>query len=199
MRTGHCPVVLATAAALAVAAGCDSSAKGFGTALRSRSPASGSASTTSSTPSPSASPAPSAPSAADGANGAACADGRCEVTVPAGTAIPLPRSMNVEKVEVTAVTSTRATVTGHYLGNSSNASCTGNCYAYSSDDAFRFVLGADSLATANGLSLTVEHITNGTATLRSPRRNEPRSAPDVLDHQELQARYDRRYATATPR
>ncbi|PZS26985.1 MAG: hypothetical protein DLM58_19505, partial [Pseudonocardiales bacterium] len=60
----------------------------------------------------------------------------------------------------------RATVTGHDLGNSSSGSCTGNCDASSSNGAFKIVLGADSAATANGLSLTVEHITNGTATLK---------------------------------
>jgi predicted CxxxxCH...CXXCH cytochrome family protein len=74
--------------------------------------------------------------------------------------------MDVEKVKVTAVTSTRVTVTGHTIGNSSFGTCSGTyCHTNSSNGAITVVLGANSTTTQNGLSLTVEHITDGTAIL----------------------------------
>ena len=106
------------------------------------------------------------PTAADGTNVAACADGRCEVTVKAGTAIPVPKSMNVEKVTVSAVSRSRVTITGHDLGNSSGGGCTGQCDSSSSNGNFKITLGADSQATENGLGLTVEQIAGDTAVIR---------------------------------
>jgi hypothetical protein len=74
--------------------------------------------------------------------------------------------MNVEKVEVTAVTPAGVTVSGHDIGNSSGGICTGNCTASASNGAFTFTLGVHSLVTENGLSLTVEHIGDGAAVVR---------------------------------
>jgi predicted CxxxxCH...CXXCH cytochrome family protein len=72
--------------------------------------------------------------------------------------------MDVEKVKVTAVTSNRVTVTGQTIGNSSFGTCSGTyCHTNSNNGAITVVLGADSTATENGLSLTVENITDGTA------------------------------------
>jgi len=168
MRTGHCVSALAVIVALAVAAGCDSSTKGSGTALTpSGSSSPGSAAPSTSTPSSPAPPTSAAPSAADGGHVSACADGRCEVAVRAGTTIPLPRSMDVEKVKLTAITPTRVTVTGQVIGNSSFGTCSGSyCNTNSTNGAVTVVLGANSTATQNGLSLTVEHITDGTAIVK---------------------------------
>ena len=168
MRTGHWVFAVGAGAVLAVAAaGCDSSTKGSGTALTPSGSSSGSAAPSTSGPSSPARSTSAAPSAANGTNVAACADGRCEVAVRAGTAIPLPRSMDVEKVKVTAVTSNRVTVTGRIIGNSSFGTCSGSyCNTNSTNGAVTIVLGADSNATQNGLSLTVEHITDGTAIVK---------------------------------
>jgi hypothetical protein len=145
MRTGHFAGVLLTGIALAalaaLAAGCDSSTKGHGTA-------------------------PTPVTAADGANVAACADGQCEIAVPAGTAIPLPRSMAVENLQVTTVTPDRVTVTGHDIGTSGGGTCSGQCNSSGSNGAFTITLGEDSVATENGLSLGVERISDGTAVLK---------------------------------
>src|SRR5882762_643054 len=173
MRTGHWVFAVAAGGALDTAAGCDSSTKGSGTALNpsgSTSPGSAAPSTSApSSPAPSspAAPTSAAPSAADGGHVSACADGRCEVAVRAGTAIPVPRSMDVEKLKVTAVTPTRITVTGQVIGNSSFGTCSGSyCNTNSTNGAVTVVLGANSTATQNGLSCTVEHITDGTAIVK---------------------------------
>lgn len=141
--------------------GCDSSTKGSGA------PA-GSSSGASTTPAPPGSFGSTAPppQPADGTTVAACGDGRCEVMVKAGTEIPVPKSMNVEKVTVSAVSRSRVTITGHDLGNSSGGGCTGRCDSSSANSKFKIALGADSQATENGLALTVEQIAGSSAVIR---------------------------------
>ena len=149
---------------MAVLAGCDSSTKGSGAPAG---PSSGSATSSapSSAPGTFGTPAPP-PHAADGANVAACTDGRCEVIVKAGTAIPVPKSMDVEKVAVSAVSRSRVTFTGHDLGGSSGGGCTGRCDSSSSNGSFKIALGPDSQATENGLALTVEQIAGDSAVIQ---------------------------------
>lgn len=67
---------------------------------------------------------------------------------------------------MTAVTGDRVTLTGHDIGNSSSGLCTGQCDSSSSNGAFTIKLGSDSRATQNGLSITVERITDGVAVLK---------------------------------
>lgn len=167
------PAVLAAGVLIAVA-GCESSTPGNGTALptgdaAAAGPGGGSGHPTdptgaSSAPAPPS--APSAPAAADGSDVTACADARCEVSVRAGTAIPVPASTDVADVTVTAVTDDRVTLTGRVLGSSSGGLCTGQCDSRSSNGEFTVTLGPDSLATQNGLSITSESITNDTAVLK---------------------------------
>jgi hypothetical protein len=107
-----------------------------------------------------------APSAADGTNVAACKDGRCEVSVRAGAAIPLPASMMVRDVRITSVTADRITLTGRDTGNSSSGVCVGQCDSTSTNGAFRITMGTSSQAIQNGLSVTVEQLAGGAAVLK---------------------------------
>jgi hypothetical protein len=150
------------AAALAVAvviggAGCDRVATSGASASRS---VAQSRATSSAVPSAT----PSA-SAADGADVAACSDAACEVSVGAGTAFSLPKSVRVEALKVTAVTAGRVTLTGHGIGNSASGGCVGDCSAGNANGVFTFTLGDDSGATMNRLSVTVKDIANGSAIL----------------------------------
>lgn len=159
--------LLAAVGAFLAAAGCESSTSGRGTAAPPQS--GGGAGQQSGAPTTTVTPtvaATSAPSAADGPNVSACADGRCEVSVPARTAIPVPARVRVRDLKVTAVTGDRVTLTGHDIGNSSSGVCTGQCDSSSSNGAFTITLGADSQAIQNGLSITVERITGGVAVLK---------------------------------
>jgi hypothetical protein len=67
---------------------------------------------------------------------------------------------------VAAVTADRVTLTGHDIGNSSSGLCTGVCDSSSSNGTFTIRLGADSRAVQNGVSVTVESITDGVAVLK---------------------------------
>jgi len=148
-------------ALIAILAGCDASTKGSGAPADSSS----GASRTSAPPGSFGSTAPP-PHAADGTKVAACADGRCEVLVKAGTAIPVPKSMNVEKVTVSALSRSRVTITGHDVGNASGGGCTGQCDSSSTNGNFKIALGAGSQATENGLALTVEQIAGDSAVIQ---------------------------------
>ncbi|MEV1172925.1 hypothetical protein [Nonomuraea sp. NPDC049784] len=95
------------------------------------------------------------PAAADGTDLAACADGRCEVRVSAGSNISVPRRLGVASVRVQSVEFDTVTVAGRYLGYSQRGFCTGtSCNSSSSGNRFKVVLGTDSTATENGLSIT---------------------------------------------
>jgi hypothetical protein len=65
--------------------------------------------------------APPSVSAADGSDVAACSDANCEVSVRAGAAFSMPKSVEVEALKVTVVTTGRVTVTGHDIGSSTGA------------------------------------------------------------------------------
>jgi len=109
--------------------------------------------------------ATSSASAADGSDVAACSDAKCEVSVGAGTAFSLPKSVGVEALKVTVVTIDRVTLNGHDIGSSSGGGCTGECSAGDANGVFTITLGDDSRATQNGLSITVKDISNGAAIL----------------------------------
>ncbi|WP_433438055.1 hypothetical protein [Nonomuraea sp. CA-141351] len=95
------------------------------------------------------------PAAADGTDLAACADGRCEVRVSAGSNLSVPRRLGVASVRVQSVEFDTVTVVGRYLGYSQRGFCTGtSCNSSSSGNRFKVVLGTDSKATENGLSIT---------------------------------------------
>jgi hypothetical protein len=65
------------------------------------------------------------------------------------------------------VTDDRITLTGHDIGNSSSGLCTGRqCDISSTNGAFTIKLGSDSRAIENGLSITVNRLTDGVAVLR---------------------------------
>lgn len=103
--------------------------------------------------------------AADGGNVAACADGRCEIAVPAGTAITVPRSMMVQDLTLTDVTDDRVTITAHDIGTTSNGTCTGECHSSTDNGALTATMGENAHITENGLSLLVEGIADGKAVL----------------------------------
>jgi hypothetical protein len=152
--------LLITAAVLLAIGGCESSTAGRGTAPSTQS-------TTGTSRGPGAGTPSTPASAADGANVSACADARCEVLVRAGTAIPVPARTGIRAVRVARVTDEQVTLTGHDIGNSSAGSCSGRqCDISSTNGAFTIKLGPDSQAIENGLSVTVNRITDGVAVLR---------------------------------
>jgi hypothetical protein len=106
--------------------------------------------------------------AADGGNVAACADGRCEVAVAAGTAIAVPQSMAVQDLTLTEVSSDQITITAHDIGTTSNGTCSGPsvCHLSTDNGAVSATMGKDARLTENGLALTVVGIDGGTAVLK---------------------------------
>lgn len=104
--------------------------------------------------------------AADGGNVAACADGQCEIAVPAGTAIAVPRSMAVQDLTLTEVTADRITITAHDIGTTSNGTCSGQCHSSTDNGALTATMGEDAHITENGLSLVVESMDGDTAVLK---------------------------------
>jgi hypothetical protein len=109
---------------------------------------------------------PSPPSAADGSDIDACSDARCEVSVGAGTAVPVPESTGVRDLKVTAVTADRVTLTGKDTGNYSSSACEGQCDSDDTNGAFTIMLGTNGRDLQNGLSITVEGIGDGKAVLK---------------------------------
>ncbi|MEQ4723813.1 hypothetical protein [Nonomuraea sp. B19D2] len=106
-------------------------------------------------------------SAADGTDLAACADGRCEVRVSPGADITVPRRLGIASVRVQSVDFDTVTVVGRYLGDSQRGFCTGtSCNSSSSGSRFKVVLGADSTATQNGLSITAVAVDGESAVLQ---------------------------------
>jgi hypothetical protein len=161
------PVLLAAAGVLLAVAGCESSTAGHGVAASSQpagGPGAGQQSGTA-TAAPPATPT-GAPPAADGTDTSACADARCEVSVRGGAALPVPASTKVRNLNVAAVTGDRVTLTGRDIGDSSSGLCTGQCDSSSTNGVFTIKLGSGSRATENGLSITVERITDGAAVLK---------------------------------
>lgn len=104
--------------------------------------------------------------AADGGNVAACADGQCEIAVPAGTAIAVPPSMAVKDLTLAEVTDDRVTITANDIGTTSNGTCSGECHLATDNGASTVTMGKDARLTENGLALTVESIDGGTAVLK---------------------------------
>ena len=163
----------ALALALLAAAGCESSTKGSSSPLtppgspQSDSP--GSATAGSSTPgaasSPPAASTSAAPLPADGTRVAACADGRCEVSVGAGTAIPIPERTGLTKLKLTKVAGNRATFTMEVIrtdgGYSSSGTCSGTyCNTSSDNGVVTLTMGPDSHAVENHLSLQTQTISD---------------------------------------
>ncbi|WP_157862307.1 hypothetical protein [Wenjunlia vitaminophila] len=105
--------------------------------------------------------------AADGSDVSACGDGRCEVRVGPGTALPVPRRLDVTGLEVSSVSADRVGLTGQNLGNSSYGSCSGlYCHTSSSNGAFRVTLGPRSTVIENSLRVEVVAVEDGAAVLR---------------------------------
>lgn len=103
--------------------------------------------------------------AADGGDVAACADGRCEVAVPAGTGITVPASMAVKDLTVTDVAAGLVTITLQDIGSTSNGTCTGECHLSTDNGATTVEMGEQAHLTENGLSVTVGSIAGGIAVL----------------------------------
>src|SRR5882757_1183137 len=163
MRNGRGGCVLAMAATtLTVCVGCQTSTKGSGSRLPpgsagSSTPPVSSASaptsarsgpSTSSVPTTSSAPAHPAPSYSRKL--ADCATGPCEVTVRAGTDIPVPASSGVTRLTVTAVESGTVTLTNDFASGGGGAT----------------TMSVGSQGTANGVSFTVERISGSTVTLK---------------------------------
>jgi hypothetical protein len=107
------------------------------------------------------------PTPADGADLAACTDGRCEVQVSASAKIPVPRKLRVDSVRVQSVGSGTVTIVGRYVGDEQGGFCTGSdCSSSGSGDGFKLTLGPHSTGSQNDLSITAVAINGKFAVLR---------------------------------
>jgi hypothetical protein len=169
MGTSRCGrLIAAVAGGVLVLAGCGPDDTSSQPPSRSGSASAGSSSPSGSSSSGSSSSGSSAlPAPADGADLAACADGRCEVRVGASARIPVPRRLRVDSVRVRSVGSGTVTIVGRYLGDRQGGFCTGtSCSSSGSGGGFTLVLGPDSTGSQNDLSITAVAVNGGFAVLR---------------------------------
>lgn len=152
VRAGRgAPLVALTAGTLALT-GCGGGGDATGPASRSGSPPSHTS---------------AAPTAADGTDLTACADGRCEVRVAGPASIPLPHGMGVSSVRVRSVGPENVIVVGRFTGNRQSGFCAGrSCGSSGSGDGFTLTLGPDGTGSENGLSVTAVAVGGGSAVLR---------------------------------
>ncbi len=154
--------VLVPLAALVLAAGCSSGEGKTADPQAPAPPASSSAPSTSA-----ASPSEEAPKAADGTDLAACSDGTCEVSAPAGAKMTFPAKTRVEYFTVQSIDADTVVLAGRGIGSRQGGSCTGKkCESSGSGKDYKVTLGPSSTATFNDLSITLRAITGGAAVLK---------------------------------
>ncbi|WP_409494113.1 hypothetical protein [Amycolatopsis sp. cmx-11-12] len=106
------------------------------------------------------------PKPADSADLAACADGICEVSAPAGAKMKLPEKTNVEFVTVQSVDADTVVLIARGIGTRQGGACSGKCEAWGTGKDFKAKLWTGSGLSYNDLSITLLGVGDGAAVLK---------------------------------